>query len=298
MKISISRDGVEIGEWTEEEVRVFYSEGRLAAKDHYWKEGMTEWAPLAGFIKPPPPFPVPHAIAVPIPTPEPMAALPPPIPEKFVVGTPPVNPTPEKKQRNWNAEAYGCLYMALSILGMGIGLAIAKSVNQVYPLQEEYMFYGALIGAGLSLIPFRIWGHSYKSLGLKGFLWIGVAVGALLALAISPILMAREFNATMQEASDTLNKKCPMMVDSMTRLDSTSIGPNRKFIYHYTLLGSTTFDTDGLKEELTPVLIKGWQTNPSIKMYREYGVTLEYDYFYESGTPITSVVFNAGQVPH
>lgn len=58
MNISISRDGAEIGEWTEEEVRVFYSEGRLVPTDLYWKEGMTQWESLASFIKPPPPLPV------------------------------------------------------------------------------------------------------------------------------------------------------------------------------------------------------------------------------------------------
>jgi hypothetical protein len=57
MNISISRDGTEIGEWTEDEVRAFFAEGRLVATDFYWKEGMAEWQPLNTFIKPPPPFP-------------------------------------------------------------------------------------------------------------------------------------------------------------------------------------------------------------------------------------------------
>ena len=55
MKVSISRDGKEIGEWTEEEIRIFYAEGRLVATDYFWKEGMPTWASLASFIKPPPP---------------------------------------------------------------------------------------------------------------------------------------------------------------------------------------------------------------------------------------------------
>jgi hypothetical protein len=42
MNISISRDGVEIREWTEGEVREFYKEGRLIATDCYWKEGMSD----------------------------------------------------------------------------------------------------------------------------------------------------------------------------------------------------------------------------------------------------------------
>jgi len=56
MKISISRNGTELGEWTEEEVRSFYKEGQLVATDYYWKEGMAEWAELLKMIKPTPPF--------------------------------------------------------------------------------------------------------------------------------------------------------------------------------------------------------------------------------------------------
>lgn len=55
--ISISRDGIEIGEWTETEVRGFYQEGRLVDTDCYWTEGMTQWTPLSRLIRPPPPFP-------------------------------------------------------------------------------------------------------------------------------------------------------------------------------------------------------------------------------------------------
>jgi type II secretion system protein G len=55
MNLSISRDGVEIGEWTEEEVRTLYSQGQLLPTDYYWKEGMAEWKELGTILKPPPP---------------------------------------------------------------------------------------------------------------------------------------------------------------------------------------------------------------------------------------------------
>ncbi len=55
MNISISRDGVEIGEWTEEDVRALYAQGQLLATDFYWKEGMAEWKELGTLMKPPPP---------------------------------------------------------------------------------------------------------------------------------------------------------------------------------------------------------------------------------------------------
>lgn len=76
MNISISRDGAEIGEWTEDEVRTFHKEGRLVDSDLYWMEGMTEWLPLAGLIRPPPAFPV-VAQAPMEETPPPLPVLPP-----------------------------------------------------------------------------------------------------------------------------------------------------------------------------------------------------------------------------
>src|ERR1035441_6403628 len=54
MNISISRNGVEIGEWTEEEVHSLYKEGQLLPTDYYWRVGMTEWAELSKMIKPTP----------------------------------------------------------------------------------------------------------------------------------------------------------------------------------------------------------------------------------------------------
>jgi hypothetical protein len=64
MNITICRDGTEIGEWTDDEVRVFYGERRLVPTDLYWKEGMTQWESLAGFIKPPPPFPISEGLVI------------------------------------------------------------------------------------------------------------------------------------------------------------------------------------------------------------------------------------------
>jgi hypothetical protein len=58
MNVSICRNGEEIGEWPEEQVRSLFKVGRLLSTDHYWKEGMAEWAELSKMIKPPPPMAV------------------------------------------------------------------------------------------------------------------------------------------------------------------------------------------------------------------------------------------------
>ena len=56
-QLSVSRNGSEIGEWTEDEVRVLYAQGELFHTDCYWREGMAEWKQLGTFLKPPPPSP-------------------------------------------------------------------------------------------------------------------------------------------------------------------------------------------------------------------------------------------------
>jgi hypothetical protein len=73
MNVSISRGGAEIGEWPEEQIRIFYKEGQLLATDLYWKEGMTEWSELSKLIKPPLPF-APNLPSTPVQLAPPLAA--------------------------------------------------------------------------------------------------------------------------------------------------------------------------------------------------------------------------------
>ena len=46
--VKISRDGKEIGEYSVSEVLRLLSEGTLRVTDHYWQQGMMDWALLAG----------------------------------------------------------------------------------------------------------------------------------------------------------------------------------------------------------------------------------------------------------
>lgn len=55
--ITIARNGSPIGIWTEEEIGRYYREGLLVDTDYFWKEGMSDWLPVAQFIRPPPPHP-------------------------------------------------------------------------------------------------------------------------------------------------------------------------------------------------------------------------------------------------
>jgi hypothetical protein len=60
--ISIVRDGAEIGDWPEDQVRDHFQNGQLVSTDLYWHEGMAEWKPLRDLVKPPLPA-APSALA-------------------------------------------------------------------------------------------------------------------------------------------------------------------------------------------------------------------------------------------
>jgi hypothetical protein len=64
MQVFISRNGEQIGDWTETEVRHFYEAGQLLPTDHYWREGMPEWQLLESLMAQPAP-----ALSVPLASP-------------------------------------------------------------------------------------------------------------------------------------------------------------------------------------------------------------------------------------
>jgi hypothetical protein len=53
--ISIARDGFEIGEWPEQDMRHLLAQGFLKNTDLYWKQGMAEWKLLSDLNPPNPP---------------------------------------------------------------------------------------------------------------------------------------------------------------------------------------------------------------------------------------------------
>ncbi len=50
-KLTIYRDGSQLGEWLETEVRELYKDGLLLPGDLFWREGMKDRQPLHQFVK-------------------------------------------------------------------------------------------------------------------------------------------------------------------------------------------------------------------------------------------------------
>ena len=71
-----------------------------------------------------------------------------------------------------------------------------------------------------------------------------------------------------------------MMVDEVTRLDSTEIGSDKTFIYYYTLTNKekTDKDLEEMKKFLTYQIIHNVRTNEQLKTMRDNGVNVRYNY--------------------
>jgi hypothetical protein len=85
---------------------------------------------------------------------------------------------------------------------------------------------------------------------------------------------------TLEWESEMLNKQCPIMVDEVTRLDSSSIRLQNTFCNYYTLLSKekTEKDIEQLKQFLTYQLIHLVKINEQLKALREKEVNFSYSY--------------------
>jgi len=99
-------------------------------------------------------------------------------------------------------------------------------------------------------------------------------------------------DARLAQECRALNQQCPVMIDGETRGDGASMGPNRTCHYHFTLIHalSSQVDPNQLKEALRPGILEGYRSSPGLKLFRETGVTLVYEYYDANGTHITDIV--------
>ena len=110
---------------------------------------------------------------------------------------------------------------------------------------------------------------------------VGIAVFALTSFGVKKFFFASPtFDMAMMEAASELNKSCPIMVDSETRLDNAVAMPNNVFQYNYTLvkLSRDEVDTALVHENLDLSIINNVKTSPDLKIYRDNNVTMAYYY--------------------
>ena len=84
----------------------------------------------------------------------------------------------------------------------------------------------------------------------------------------------------MMEIASEINKTCPIMVDSETRLDNTISLPKNIFQYNYTLVNidKASADTIEMRKFLEPGIVNYIKTNPQMKFQRDHKTTVNYYY--------------------
>ena len=112
----------------------------------------------------------------------------------------------------------------------------------------------------------------YELTKKKRPLWLKVVIFLLICSVTSELLKAIFSGPTLDESlvktSSEINKQCPIVVDSITRLDNTSVLAGKYLVYNYTLLqrgqeirADTTYYKNNMRESLITMI----KTNPRLK---------------------------------
>ncbi len=135
-----------------------------------------------------------------------------------------------------------------------------------------------------------------KKARLKGSTIVAILGGVLFSLGVywgtnrflnSGILVDKQLGVVSNE----INKACPILVDSETRLDNTVVLPGKVLQYNYTLINvvASDIDTSAFKEALRPIILEQARSNPQMEFFRKHEVTLNYYYRDSTGSYITLI---------
>lgn len=114
---------------------------------------------------------------------------------------------------------------------------------------------------------------------------IGIIAFAVSYFAVQNVLFSPTLDKQMMEIASQINKTCPIMVDSETRLDNSISLPENVFQYNYTLINleKTNVNTEDMRNFLEPVLINSVKTTPQMEIQRDHKMTINYHYKDKNG---------------
>lgn len=121
---------------------------------------------------------------------------------------------------------------------------------------------------------------------------VGVLVFFIVAMIVQQLFLETSvYDKAIMQAASELNKTCPVMIDSETRLDNAIALPNKIFQYNYTLVNLDRLDIDTIevKKNLEPSVTNHIRTNPDMKYYRDNKITMRYYYKDKDGNYAFSI---------
>ena len=123
----------------------------------------------------------------------------------------------------------------------------------------------------------------------------GIIAAILGYILVKYIVFApQQFEAVLNKTAQKVNEKCPMMVDSETRLDNAVILPEKIIMYNYTLVNvsKASFSINAAKQYMTTRLVNNVKTNPDLKVFRDNKVSMHYSYKDKNGTHLFNIEIN------
>jgi len=144
--------------------------------------------------------------------------------------------------------------------------------------------------------------YNIQSLSMDKKKIIKIVVGAiafiLVYVSIQQIVFkSPSFDKQMMQTASELNKSCPIMVDSETRLDNAMALPENTFQYNYTLVNMNKEEMNVSEAEnfLQPNILNSIKTNPDLKAFRDNNVTMVYNYKDSNGEHLFKLIFEPSQ---
>lgn len=92
--------------------------------------------------------------------------------------------------------------------------------------------------------------------------------------------------------TDSINKKCPMALDSKTTLLNTTTFQGKEFQYNYeTNIDTSNYNMNILKQRLRKYISNSFINTPNCKNFKEMKVTLIYSYTNAKGEFLFNIKF-------
>ena len=122
-----------------------------------------------------------------------------------------------------------------------------------------------------------------------------IALVVIFSVAQMLIKKSSTNNDVMTQAANEINKKCPIMADSITRFDNSAALTNNVFQFNYTITNAdkSNYDTIALQSAVRPITLNLLKTDPKYKLYRDNNTTLSFVYHDKNGSYLCNVLMNS-----
>lgn len=100
------------------------------------------------------------------------------------------------------------------------------------------------------------------------------------AFLIKQFFFNPTFDDKLTKIASEMNKVCPTMINSETRLDNAAALPPKTMQYNYSLINivADTIDVSQMQDYLAPIILNRVKTSPDMKYFRDNEVTIAFNY--------------------